>query len=140
MSYAKAFLIGGMSTAILNLFFFVPYELGSREGGMYLIFNLLGLEPGWGVYAVIVNRLREVLWIGAGLALLPLGRARGARSLDTPDRRTEDPFACVGTPTLGRGHEDRDPVLHGMKLSAPGRRSGGRAEEGVRSRLEADRR
>ncbi len=154
VSYAKAFLLGGMSTAFLNLFFFVPYELGSREGGMYLIYNLLGLDPGWGVYTVIVNRLREVAWIGVGLLLLPLGRARRAagaaasergagaaagRPLDTPFSRAEDRPAGASPPTLGRTHEDRDPVLLGMKLSAPGRRSGGRAEEGVGGRLEADR-
>jgi hypothetical protein len=70
IDYFAAVLIGGFSQLVLNLFFFVPFEMGSREGGLYLIFQLLGLSPALGVYASIVTRLRELAWIVIGLALI----------------------------------------------------------------------
>ena len=68
----KVYLIGSLSTLILNLLFFVPFELGSREGGMYVLFQLLGFSPALAVFTAIVNRVREVIWIGVGLALIGL--------------------------------------------------------------------
>jgi len=70
ISYGAAVLIGGFSQLVLNIFFFVPFELGSREGGLYLIFQLLGLSPALGVSAAIVTRLRELAWIAIGLLLI----------------------------------------------------------------------
>ncbi len=77
ISYPAAVLIGGFSQLVLNLFFFIPFEMGSREGGLYLIFQLLGLSPSLGVYAAIVTRLRELAWIVIGLALIWLTGDRG---------------------------------------------------------------
>jgi len=82
----KIYLIGSLSTLILNLLFFVPFELGSREGGMYVLFQLLGFSPALAVFTAIVNRVREVIWIGVGLALIGLrdratdGPGRGERA------------------------------------------------------------
>jgi uncharacterized membrane protein YbhN (UPF0104 family) len=70
INYPAAVLIGGFSQLVLNLFFFVPFEMGSREGGLYLIFQLLGFSPALGVYAAIVTRLRELAWIAIGLGLI----------------------------------------------------------------------
>jgi uncharacterized protein (TIRG00374 family) len=70
ISYAAAVLIGGFAQLVLNIFFFIPFELGSREGGLYLIFHLLGLSPALGVSAAIVTRLRELAWIAIGLLLI----------------------------------------------------------------------
>lgn len=77
-----AFLIGGLSTLLLTVLFFIPYEVGAREGGLYLLFQLLGLDPSLAVFSVIVIRFREICWIGAGLALvaLPAGRRVAATS------------------------------------------------------------
>lgn len=83
ISYPTAVLIGGFSQLVLNLFFFIPFEMGSREGGLYLIFQLLGLSPSLGVYAAIVTRLRELAWIVIGLGLIWLTGAR--RSAKLPD-------------------------------------------------------
>lgn len=70
ISYWAAVLIGGFSQLVLNIFFFIPFELGSREGGLYLIFQLLGLSPALGVSAAIITRLRELAWIAIGLLLI----------------------------------------------------------------------
>ncbi|MGE5175565.1 MAG: lysylphosphatidylglycerol synthase domain-containing protein [Hyphomicrobiales bacterium] len=73
-----AFLLGGLSTLLLTLLFFLPYEVGAREGGLYLLFQFLGLDPSLAVFSVIVIRLREIVWIGAGLALAALPARRAA--------------------------------------------------------------
>jgi len=56
----------------------VPFEAGTKEGSLYLLFRLLGLDPALGVYTAIVARLRDVVWIGAGLALVWLAGRRAA--------------------------------------------------------------
>lgn len=77
LSYPRAFVIGGLSSLAQNALFVVPYELGSKEATSYLLFRLAGLDPRAGVYAAIVSRARDVLWIAGGLALLAvLGHAR----------------------------------------------------------------
>ena len=70
IGFLQAFVMGSFLTLGLNLLFFVPFDLGSREGGMFLIFGILGLPSGLGMYAGIVTRLRWAVWIAIGLALL----------------------------------------------------------------------
>ncbi|MFL5576938.1 MAG: lysylphosphatidylglycerol synthase transmembrane domain-containing protein [Gemmatimonadaceae bacterium] len=78
MRYGAAAVVGGFSQLVMNLFFFVPFELGPREGSLYLVFRLLGLGAALGVYAAVVSRLRELAWIGIGLALVWAGGGRRA--------------------------------------------------------------
>ena len=79
ISYPKAFVIGGLEALVTNVLFFIPYEVGTREGAMLLLFRELGYPPGLGLYAALVSRLRDVFWIGAGLALIwASGRGRAA--------------------------------------------------------------
>lgn len=66
----EAFVTSALSTALFNLLFFLPFELGSREGGLFLVFSLLGLGAAHGVFAAVVQRLRELTWAGIGLGLL----------------------------------------------------------------------
>mgnify|MGYP001165929559 CR=1 FL=1 len=66
----EAFVASALVTTLINLFFFLPLELGAREGGLYLVFALLGLGPEHGVFAAVVTRLRELVWTGIGLSLL----------------------------------------------------------------------
>lgn len=65
-----AVVASALCTTIGNMFFFIPFELGAREGGLFLVFTLLGLSPEHGVFTAIVTRLRELTWILLGLALL----------------------------------------------------------------------
>jgi uncharacterized protein (TIRG00374 family) len=75
-TFAQAFLIGGLSSLIQNALFVVPYEKGTKEGSLYALFALAGLDPRAGVYTAIVTRARDMLWIGAGLGLLAITRHR----------------------------------------------------------------
>lgn len=76
VSFGTAFLIGGFSSLVVNLFFFMPFNVGSKEGGLAVIFAALGLPSRLGVAAAVVSRLRELSWIGIGL-LLVLWTRRG---------------------------------------------------------------
>lgn len=72
ISALQAFVIGALGALIVNVIFFVPLEAGVKEGGFYLVFQLLGLDPAIGVFAAIVQRLREFVWVAIGLAVIPL--------------------------------------------------------------------
>jgi hypothetical protein len=50
-----------------NVFFFVPYQVGSREGGILLLAqHALGVAGGLAVSAAVFYRLVEVFWTGVG--------------------------------------------------------------------------
>jgi hypothetical protein len=70
LGYLQAYLIGGLASLIQNVFFVVPFEVGTKEGSLYLLFRTLGLDPQLGVYTAIITRLRDLVWIGAGLLLV----------------------------------------------------------------------
>jgi len=70
LGYLQAFAIGGLEALLGNLLFFVPFELGAREGTFYVLFGLFGLQPQLGLYASIVSRVRDFAWIGLGLLLM----------------------------------------------------------------------
>ncbi len=76
VSFATAFLIGGFSSLVVNLFFFMPFNVGSKEGGLYAIFAALGLPPHIGVAAAVISRIRELTWILIGLLLVLASRRR----------------------------------------------------------------
>jgi uncharacterized protein (TIRG00374 family) len=63
---------------IINAVFFIPLNLGVREGGLYLGLESLALPPVLGIYLGVMIRIREFIWILLGLLLiLPLTRMRG---------------------------------------------------------------
>jgi hypothetical protein len=70
VSFATAFLIGSFSSLIVNVFFFLPFNVGSKEGGLYFIFRAVGLPADIGVAAAVLSRIRELTWIGIGLLLV----------------------------------------------------------------------
>jgi hypothetical protein len=78
VSFGAAFLIGGFSSLVVNLFFFMPFNVGSKEGGLYAIFAALGLPSRLGVAAAVISRIRELSWILIGLLLVLASRRNPA--------------------------------------------------------------
>src|SRR6266566_4088128 len=78
IGYARAYVIGGLTQLVQNVLFVVPFEAGTKEGSLYLLFQLLGLDPALGVYTAIVSRVRDLVWIGAGVGLVWLSGRRPA--------------------------------------------------------------
>ncbi|HET7791009.1 MAG TPA: lysylphosphatidylglycerol synthase transmembrane domain-containing protein [Gemmatimonadales bacterium] len=67
---ARGFMIGALASLASNVLFFLPYELGAKEGSLYVLFRMVGLRPALGVYAALIARLRDLAWIGIGLLLI----------------------------------------------------------------------
>jgi hypothetical protein len=59
--------IDSAANLMLTLAFFIPFELGAREGGLYLILSGFGIGSSVGVFVALCNRIREIFWIGVGL-------------------------------------------------------------------------
>jgi len=78
VSFIVAFVITILGGLITNLLFFFPYEVGSKEGGLFLLFRLFGIPGSLGVYAGLVDRVRDLAWIALGLALVWFARPETA--------------------------------------------------------------
>jgi len=75
----RAFTIGALASLVGNTLFVLPYELGAKEGALYFLFPLVGVDPALGVYAALVSRVRDLAGIAAGLGLIwGAGRRREA--------------------------------------------------------------
>jgi uncharacterized protein (TIRG00374 family) len=87
MGYLQAYLIGGLASLIQNVLFVIPFELGAKEGSLYMLFRMLGFDPRLGVYTAIATRLRDLVWIAVGLLLVwSAGRRAAAGSRSDPSR------------------------------------------------------
>ncbi|HLU67613.1 MAG TPA: lysylphosphatidylglycerol synthase domain-containing protein [Kofleriaceae bacterium] len=60
----------GTSQAVGWILSFVPLQAGAAEGGAYLVFSAAGLPPHMGVLVEIGRKLRRVIFIALGVAVL----------------------------------------------------------------------
>jgi len=84
IDYLRAFSIGGLEAIVSNALFFVPFEVGAREGAFFLLFKLFGMDPQVGLYASIVGRVRDFAWIAGGLILIWVTGSRVAAPSAAP--------------------------------------------------------
>ncbi len=54
-------LILSMASLVGNLFFMIPMQAGTREGGMVLALGWLGIDPSAGVMGGLLYRVRDIL-------------------------------------------------------------------------------
>jgi Lysylphosphatidylglycerol synthase TM region len=73
VDYAAAAMISGFSQLVMNVLFFVPFEIGAKEGSLLAAFALLGHAPHIAAAAAVMSRLRELIWITIGLSLIWFG-------------------------------------------------------------------
>lgn len=76
MTFGQAMFFVGLSSLLLNLLFFIPLQMGSREGIFYMIMTTVGISSGVGVYISLITRIRELAWIFIGLMFLPINKIR----------------------------------------------------------------
>ena len=57
----------------------MPMQLGGREGGFALAVGGLSLSGAYGVYAALITRVREMVWIVIGLALMKVGNFKQSK-------------------------------------------------------------
>lgn len=63
-------LIMAFSSLLSNLMFFMPMQIGAREGSIALVSEQLYLTASYGLFTGILCRLRELCWIVVGLLLI----------------------------------------------------------------------
>lgn len=77
LSFGDAILVLAFSSLVGNILFFLPMQLGAREGGLSLIVKILGLSaPGIGIFTSLYTRIRELVWIFIGVSLVKVGNKR----------------------------------------------------------------
>ena len=77
LSFWDAILVLAFSSLIGNLLFFLPMQLGAREGGLSLIVKSLGLTaPGIGIITSLYTHVRELVWIFIGVSLVKVGNKK----------------------------------------------------------------
>ncbi len=72
VSFISCILVVAFSSLLANLLFFMPMQIGGREGGFALAVSGLSLSGAYGVYAALLTRVREIFWIIIGLMLVKL--------------------------------------------------------------------
>ncbi len=83
ITFSEALYISAVSSFVINIFFFMPLELGSREGGLVLVLESLKFTSSLGVYLGLVNRIRELFWIFIGLILITLSGKKISKNIIT---------------------------------------------------------
>lgn len=72
-SFWNCILIQAFTSLFANIFFFMPMELGAREGGFALAVGGLSMSGAFGVFAGLLTRVRELIWIVIGIGLMKIG-------------------------------------------------------------------
>lgn len=76
LGYHHAVMVSGLSALLVNILFFFPFELGSREGGLVAFTGLVGWPVALAMVAALITRIREFTWAATGLLLVWLGDRR----------------------------------------------------------------
>jgi hypothetical protein len=75
LTFVYAFLILSFTSLFANLLFFLPLQLGGREGGFAMSVAQMGMTADIGMFVSIICRVRELFWTAIGLLLMKVGNS-----------------------------------------------------------------
>jgi hypothetical protein len=66
----QCILIYSFTTLFANMLFFMPLQLGGREGGFLMSTEGLSMTARAGIFVALLVRVRELIWTAIGLLLI----------------------------------------------------------------------
>jgi uncharacterized protein (TIRG00374 family) len=82
VTVADAIIITAGYSLFANLVFFVPMQIGSREGGYMLAFQAVALPSAPAFIVSLLTRIRELFWILIGFMLMRIGTRIQSQNTD----------------------------------------------------------
>lgn len=76
VNYIDCILILAFTSLFANLLFFIPLQLGGREGGFLMSAAGLSMSASAGIFVALIVRIRELLWTAIGLLLIKLDKKK----------------------------------------------------------------
>lgn len=80
VNFIQCILILAFTSLFANMLFFMPLQLGGREGGFLMSVNGLGMTASAGIFVALIVRVRELIWTAIGLLLIKLGKANSPKN------------------------------------------------------------
>ncbi|MBR1462262.1 MAG: flippase-like domain-containing protein [Prevotella sp.] len=75
-NFIQCILILAFTSLFANMMFFMPLQLGGREGGFLMSVNGLGMSASAGIFVALIVRIRELIWTAIGLLLIKIGKKK----------------------------------------------------------------
>lgn len=70
VSFPACVIMLAFTSLFANLLFFIPLQLGGREGGFMLSASGLAMTASSGIFVALIIRIRELIWTAVGLLLI----------------------------------------------------------------------